>query len=70
LDIIIFLTKILFSKSYFSCNCVIRGKDIISSARKITPVLEVWLDVSLGKVIDIKDPPENSRYENVPVPVY
>lgn len=62
--------KIIFSKPYFSCNCVINGKEIIGSARKITPILEVWVDLTFRKVIDIKAPPINTRYENVPVPVY
>jgi hypothetical protein len=62
--------KIIFSIPTFSCNCVISGKKMISSARTIKPILEVWLDISLGEVIDIKAPPVSFIYENVPVPVY
>jgi protein-S-isoprenylcysteine O-methyltransferase Ste14 len=62
--------KIIFTIPHFSCNCVKTGLKIIKGARTITPILEVWLDLSLNQVIDIKDPPATSRYENVPVPVY
>jgi protein-S-isoprenylcysteine O-methyltransferase Ste14 len=62
--------KIIFAEPVFSCNCFISGKKIISSARTIKPVMEVWLDKTLETVIDIKQPPTDDRYENVPLPVF
>jgi protein-S-isoprenylcysteine O-methyltransferase Ste14 len=62
--------KIIFAEPVFSCNCVISGKKIIGSARTIKPVMEVWLDKTLETVIDIKQPPTDDRYENVPLPVF
>jgi protein-S-isoprenylcysteine O-methyltransferase Ste14 len=62
--------KIIFCEPIFSCNCAISGKKIISSARTIKPVLEVWLDMSMEKVIDIKESLTDPRYENVPLPIF
>jgi protein-S-isoprenylcysteine O-methyltransferase Ste14 len=64
------LNYVIPAEWYISEIPMHEGKQIIKNTRTITPVLEVWLDLSLNKVTDIKEPPVTSRYENVPVPVY
>lgn len=64
------LYKIVFTKADLGKDITAEGKDILKNAVKREPVLEVWLDLSLNQVIEIKEPPETTPYEGIPVPVY
>ena len=64
------LYKIVFTKAELRTNQDVAGKDLLLNTVKRTPIVEVWLDLSQGKVFDIKNPPPTIKYENVPVPIY
>ncbi len=62
--------KIIFTKANLRTDQNFEGKELLVNTINITPIVEVWLNVSQQKVVDIKQPPETIMYENVPVPVY
>ena len=46
------------------------GREILSRALRRAPVAEAWIDLSQGKVIEVKSPPASVMYEGIPVPIY
>ena len=64
------LYKIIFTQANLPANQTIEGKEILLSTVVRTPIVEVWVDLTQGSVVDIKDPTVTANYENVPVPVY
>lgn len=47
------------------------GSDLIYTSNiSKKPMLEVWVDLLTKQVTDIKPPPDKSRYENIPMPVF
>lgn len=65
------LYKIAFTKAEFpESNQNAEGKDILSKVFRRVPVAEVWVDLSSGRVVEVKNPPESVMYEGIPVPIY
>ncbi len=62
--------KIIFTEAFVSDNREVEGKEILSKAFKITPVLEVHIDLSQNKVVAIKNPPKKSKYNDLPMPLF
>lgn len=64
------LTKIIFTQTNLPANRTVAGKEILLNTVVRTPIIEVWVDLAQGSVVDIKNPTVTANYENVPVPVY
>jgi hypothetical protein len=65
------LYKIAFTRAEFSeSNQNAEGMDILSEALRRVPIAEAWIDLSSGRVIEVKSPPSYVRNEGVPVPIY
>jgi protein-S-isoprenylcysteine O-methyltransferase Ste14 len=62
------LYKVLFSKAVVDEGA--EGNDIISKARAQKPLLLVNVDLSSKRVIDLKKPPPQGKYANIPVPFF
>jgi len=62
--------KIIFTKAEVRTDQEVIGKDILLNTVKRVPVLEVRIDLSQNRVAEIKNPPANVKYENIPVPLY
>lgn len=61
--------KIIFTKADMRSNDI-TGKRIIQNVTKRRPIVEVWVNIAEGKVVDIMDMPERVMYENIPVALY
>ncbi len=46
------------------------GRDILTSAQEREPLAEVWVDLTVRRVVRILEIPENYMYRGIPVPVY
>lgn len=44
--------------------------DILSKTIGITPLVEVWVDIDRREVIEIKEMPENIKYDGIPEAIY
>lgn len=64
------LYKVIFTKAQIRGNEDVDGKDILLNVEKRNPLLEVWVDVSQNKIIEIMDMPDHIKYDNIPVAVY
>jgi len=65
------LYKIAFTRAEFSeSNTNAEGGDVLSKAFRRVPIVEVWIDLSSGRVVEVKSPPASVRYEGIPVPIY
>ena len=62
------LYKVLFSKAVVDDGA--EGDDIISKARAQKPLLLVKVDLLTKRVIDVKKPPQQGKYTNIPVPLF
>jgi hypothetical protein len=62
------LYKVLFSKAVVDDGT--KGDDIISEARAQKPLLLVKVDLLTKRVIDVKKPPQQGKYANIPVPLF
>ena len=62
--------KVIFTKAGLRTDRDVQGKALLLNTVSITPIVEVWLDVTQRKVTKLQNPPKTIRYENVPVPVY
>jgi protein-S-isoprenylcysteine O-methyltransferase Ste14 len=62
--------KIIFTKADLRAERDSKGKKLFLDIVRRTPVVEVCLDLSQGKVTKIQQPSAIIKYENVPVSVY
>lgn len=64
------LYKVIFTIAEIRSGTSAEGQELLNAAILREPVVEVWVDMSLGKVTAVMDMPENVRYQGVPVSVY
>jgi protein-S-isoprenylcysteine O-methyltransferase Ste14 len=64
------LYKIIFTQANLPAGRAVEGKAILQNTVVRTPIVEVWVDLAQGSVIDVRIPTVTANYENVPVPVY
>jgi len=62
--------KIIFTYAELRADQDVQGKEILLNVVRRVPIAEVWIDLPLQQVIEIKNPPASVKYENIPVPVY
>lgn len=62
------LYKVRISKAVVDDGA--EGDDIISEARAQKPLLLVKVDLLSKRVIDVKKPPQQGKYANIPVPLF
>lgn len=62
--------KVIFIKPSFLPDDDPAVSDILTKTTGITPLVEVWVDVKEGKVIDIKEIPDTIKYEGIPEAIY
>ncbi|MFC2084073.1 methyltransferase family protein [Bacteroidota bacterium] len=62
--------KIIFTKAVLRNGSNIKNKDILLHTLTTKPIIEVWIDTSIGEVINLIVLPHEKRYGNTPVPVY
>ncbi|MCX6152275.1 MAG: isoprenylcysteine carboxylmethyltransferase family protein [Ignavibacteriales bacterium] len=62
--------KIVFTKAILRNGQEAEGKEILFSAAKRIPVIEVIVNLSKNSVTRIANPPVNFKYMNIPVPLY
>src|SRR4030042_2856098 len=62
--------KIIFTKAEVRTDQGVTGKEILLNTVKRIPILEVRIDLSQNRVAEIKNPPANIKYENIPLPLY
>lgn len=62
--------KIIFTKANLNTERKVSGKKILLHTQSTTPLIEVWIDISEGKVLKTFDPPKVQQYKNIPVPVF
>jgi len=47
-----------------------QGKEIVLNTVKRHPVAEAWVDINKNQVVAVKSPPADTRYGNIPLPIY
>ncbi len=57
-------------RSYLLTEDAPAVSDILTKTTGINPLVEVWVDVNEGKVIDIKEIPETVKYDGIPEAIY
>lgn len=62
--------KIIFLKPQLSNSDISKGSDILWRVQAIQPVVEVWVDLAQNQVTDIKEMPEQVKYEGIPEAIY
>ena len=62
--------KIIFTRAEGANNHRSEGKDILLNTSRRVPIVEVWVDLSQKRVIDIRNPPATTKYGNIPMPIY
>lgn len=62
--------KIVFTRAEQRTNRKVEGRGILLNTVKRVPLLEVQIDLIQNQVTEIKNPPANIKYENIPVPLY
>lgn len=62
--------KIIFTRAEIRANQPVTGKKILTTVQKREPIIEVWVDISNQKVVQILEMPEHIMYQGVPVAVY
>lgn len=64
------LYKIIFTRAELRTDQEPERREIILKTVRRVPVIEISIDMSQKKVVDIKNPPAKIKYENIPVPLY
>lgn len=64
------LYKIIFTKAVLHNKHGLPSWELLLNTLMVIPIVEVWIDVSQKKIIKLLDPPQEVRYENVPVPFF
>ena len=64
------LYKIIYTRAVLKQGMEAEGKDLLLNIVHRVPIVEVWVDLSRRKVIDVKTPPAAGRYEKVLLPIY
>ena len=64
------LYKIIFTRAELRTYQEPETREIILKTVSRVPVIEISIDMSQKKVVDIKNPPAKIKYENIPVPLY
>ncbi|MCP4314885.1 MAG: isoprenylcysteine carboxylmethyltransferase family protein [Hyphomicrobiales bacterium] len=62
--------KIIFTLAETRPGRISNGRDIIADAVNKTPVVEAWIDRSIGRVLETFNPPVRAFYDGMPVPVF
>ncbi|MFZ6031444.1 MAG: methyltransferase family protein [Chloroflexota bacterium] len=62
--------KVIFTLAQIPAGRLAEGQQILLWAVHKTPVVEVWVDLSGGKVSKILAAPETVQYDGLPVPIY
>jgi len=62
--------KIIFTRADIRTDRGVEGEALLLNTVGSRPIVEVWIDLFRGKVVDLKEPPAAVRYGKIPVPVY
>lgn len=62
--------KIIFTTPEVTKKGKVSGTDILQTTRKITPIVEVWVDLDNRQVIEIKEITNAVKYEGIPEAIY
>jgi protein-S-isoprenylcysteine O-methyltransferase Ste14 len=64
------LYKIIFTMADMRGAANAEPREFLRRVTRRTPVAEVWVDVVQARVIEVKEPPSDIKYENIPVAIY
>ncbi len=62
--------RIVFTEAKLRNRGETKAEEILLNTLKTEPVIEVLIDLSLGKIVDIKNPTATRNYEGIPVPIF
>ena len=62
--------KIIFTRADIRTDRRVEGEALLLNTVGTRPIVEVWIDLSRGSIVDLKEPPAAGRYGSIPVPVY
>ncbi|MCX6271892.1 MAG: isoprenylcysteine carboxylmethyltransferase family protein [Bacteroidetes bacterium] len=62
--------KVIFTRANLNTGRALSREAILLHTRSTTPLIEVWIDLSSGKVIKTIIPSNILRYKNIPMPVF
>ena len=62
--------KIVYTRAIFRPGATPVGPSILTDALNKEPVIEAWIDRSLGHVTHVFSLPEKAFYDHMPVPVF
>jgi hypothetical protein len=60
----------IITQANFADAKLMARKDIIKNAYSRTGILEVYIDTKKGEVTEIRQPPGNVRWGNIPTPLF
>lgn len=64
------LYKVIFTKAELRGDGDIAGKEILTNVLKREPIIEVWIDLTEQKVVQILEIPATYQYQGIPVAIF
>lgn len=62
--------KVIFLSADLIGEGCSNGKDILKRTQSIIPLVEVWVDLSTESVTDVKEMPDEVKYQGIPEAIY